>query len=94
MRVLDKGRKNVEILKQLQYRPMKIEHMIAMVYCGTKELLRRVPMDKIRQFETEYIELLELQYKETLDSLRNGDLTDDIEQILRKTAAEVANRFF
>jgi F-type H+-transporting ATPase subunit alpha len=94
MRVLDKGRKNVEILKQLQYRPMRVEHIIAMVYCGTKELLRRVPMGKIRQFETEYIELLELQFKETLDSLRRGDITDDIEQILRKAAAEVANRFF
>ena len=93
MRVLDKGRKNVEILKQLQYRPMKVEHMIAMVYCGTKELLRKVPMDKIRHFETEFIELLELQHKETLDALRRGVLTDEIEQILRKSADEVANRF-
>lgn len=93
MRVLDKGRKNVEILKQLQYRPMKVEHMIAMVFCGTKELLRRVPMDKIRHFETEFIELLELQHKETLDDLRRGVLTDEIEQILRKSADEIANRF-
>ncbi len=94
LRVLDKGRKNVEILKQGQYKPMKVEHMIAVIYCGTKELLRRVPTDKIRQFETEFIELMEMQYKEILERLKKGDLTDEMEQVIRKAAAEVAARFF
>lgn len=94
LRVLDKGRKNVEILKQGQYKPMKVEHMIAVIYCGTKELLRSVPMNKIRQFETEFIELMEMQYKDTLVALNKGELSYDMEQIIRKAAAEVANRFF
>jgi len=94
LRVLDKGRKNVEILKQGQYKPMKVEHMIAVIYCGTKELLRRVPTDKIRQFETEFIELMEMQYKEILERLKKGELTDEMEQVIRKAAAEVAARFF
>lgn len=94
LRVLDKGRKNVEILKQGQYKPMKVEHMIAVIYCGTKELLRRVPTDKIRQFESEFIELMEMQYKEILERLKKGDLTDEMEQVIRKAAAEVAARFF
>ena len=93
LRVLDKGRKNVEILKQGQYQPMRVEHMIAIIYCGTKELLRKVPIDKLKDFEAGFIELLELQYKPTLDSLREGVLTDEVEKILRNAAVEVGNRF-
>ena len=93
LRVLDKGRKNVEILKQGQYRPVRLEHMIAVIYCGTKELLRKVPVDKIRQFENEFIELMEVQYKPALESLRRGELNEDIEKILRQAADEVGNRF-
>lgn len=93
LRVLDKGRKNVEILKQGQYRPMKLEHMIAIIYCGTKELLRKVPVGNIRQFENEFIELMEVQYKSALEALRMGELNEDIEKILRQAADEVGNRF-
>ena len=93
VRVLDKGRKNVEILKQGQFKPMKLEHMISVIYCGTKELLRKVPMDKIRRFETEFIDLLEIQYKSTLETLRQGELNSEVEENLRKAASEIANRF-
>lgn len=93
LRVLDKGRKNVEILKQGQYQPMRLEHMIAVIYCGTKELLRKVPFDKLKDFEVGFIELLELQYKPSLESLREGVLTEEIEQNLKKAAVEVGNRF-
>jgi F-type H+-transporting ATPase subunit alpha len=94
LRVLDKGRKNVEILKQPQYKPMKLEHMIAVIYCGTKELLRRVPLERIKQFEEEYIELLEIQHRDILDELQQGNFSEDIEQIIKKAAVEVASRFF
>ena len=93
MRVLDKGRKNVEILKQGQYAPVKIEHQIAVIYCGVKELLRNVPVNKVKAFEADFIELMEMQYKETLEALRKGSLTDKETQAIEKAAAEVAERF-
>ena len=93
MRVLDKGRKNVEILKQGQYNPMKIEHQIAIIYCGAKELLRLVPIDKVKEFETDFLEIMEMQHRQTLDTLQEGQLTEEAEEILRKVAAEVAAKY-
>jgi F-type H+-transporting ATPase subunit alpha len=93
MRVLDKGRKNVEILKQPQYAPMKVEHQIAIIYCGVKELLRDIPVDKVRIFEHDFLELMEMQYRNVLDQLREGLLTDNETQIIEKVAAEVASRY-
>jgi F-type H+-transporting ATPase subunit alpha len=90
---LDKGRKNVEILKQGQYTPMKVEHQIAIIYCGVKELLREVPIEKVKAFEHDFIELMEMQYRPVLDQLQKGLLTDNETQTIEKVAAEVAERF-
>jgi F-type H+-transporting ATPase subunit alpha len=92
-RVLDKGRKNVEILKQPQYSPMKIEHQIAIIYCGVKELLRDVPVEKVKAFERDFLELMEMQYRPVLDQLKAGVLTDKEIQAIEKAATEVAERF-
>lgn len=93
LRVLDKGRKNVELLKQGQYQPVKLEHMIAAIYCGTHELLRKIPVNKVKSFEAELIELLELKHKEVLDLLKEGILTDDVEKVLQQAAAEVSAKY-
>lgn len=93
MRVLDKGRKNVEILKQHQYAPMKVEHQIAIIYCGVKELLRDVPVDKVRSFERDFLELMEMQYRSVLDQLKAGVLSDNETSVIEKVAAEVAERY-
>ncbi len=93
MRVLDKGRKNVEILKQQQYAPMKVEHQIAIIYCGAKELLRDVPVEKVKAFERDFLELMEMQYRSTLDQLKAGILTDKETQAIEKAASEVAERY-
>ena len=93
MRVLDKGRKNVEILKQQQYAPMKIEHQIAIIYCGVKELLREVPVEKVRAFERDFLELMEMQYRSVLDQIKSGVLTDNETSVIEKVAAEVAERY-
>ena len=93
MRILDKGRKNVEILKQGQYAPMKIEHQVAIIYCGAKELLRSVPVDKVKVFEKDFLELMEMQYRSTLDELREGNMTDAGIAAIEKAAAEVSERF-
>ncbi|MFW5831622.1 MAG: F0F1 ATP synthase subunit alpha [Prolixibacteraceae bacterium] len=93
MRVLNKGRKNVEILKQDQYSPMKIEHQVAIIYCGTKELLRNVPIDKIKKFEAEYLEIMEIEHRNVLDTLRDGNLTGEAEETMRKVAAKIAAKY-
>ena len=93
MRVLDKGRKNVEILKQQQYAPMKIEHQIAIIYCGVKELLRDIPVEKVKAFERDFLELLEMQYRTVLDQLKAGVLSDSETTVIEKVAAEVAERY-
>jgi len=93
MRILDKGRKNVEILKQGQYSPYAIEQQIAIVYCGSKELLRDVPAEKIKAFEADFLEILQLQHRALLDDLKVGQLTETIEETLRKVAADVAVRY-
>ncbi len=93
MRVLNKGRKNVEILKQPQYAPFKIEHQVAIIYCGVKELLRDVPVEKVKDFERDFLELMEMQYRGVLDQLRSGILSDNETAVIEKVAAEIAERY-
>jgi F-type H+-transporting ATPase subunit alpha len=93
MAVIDKGRKNVEILKQNQYSPMPVEKQIAIIYCGTKGLLAELPVEKIKEFETEFLEFLELKHKKTLAALAEGKLTDEITGILEETAREIIEKF-
>ena len=93
MRVLNKGRKNVEILKQPQYAPFKIEHQVAIIYCGVKELMRDIPVEKVRMFERDFLELMEMQYRNVLDQLKLGILTDEETKAIEKAASEVAERY-
>jgi len=93
MRVLNKGRKNVEILKQPQYAPFKIEHQVAIIYCGVKELMRDIPVEKVRMFERDFLELMEMQYRNVLDKLKLGILTDEETKAIEKAASEVAERY-
>lgn len=90
--VLDKGIKNVEILKQQQYSPMPVERQIAIIYCGTKGLLANVATTQVALFEKKMLERLELKHKTTvLEELRKGNLTKEITDILDAEAKEVAN---
>ena len=90
---LEKGIRNVEILKQLQYSPLPVEKQIAIIYCGTKGLLRDVPVKRVKEFENEYLALLEAQHKTTLDSLRKGIIDDNVTSVLEKTAAELTPKY-
>jgi F-type H+/Na+-transporting ATPase subunit alpha len=91
--VIDKGAKNVEILKQKQYSPIPVEKQIAIIYCGTKALLKDVPLKNIKEFEADYIEYLELKHKDTLKQLREGQLNDEITKVLEKVALEISAKF-
>jgi len=91
--ILNKGAKNVEILKQGQFVPVPIEKQVAIIYCGTMGLLKDVPINKVKSFENDFIELLELKHRDTLDSLRDGILNDDITKILEKVAADLVIKY-
>lgn len=93
MAVLDKGRKNVQLLKQPQYKPMPVEHQVALIYCGTKGLLRDIPVDKIGEFEHDFIEHLSLQHKDILAGIAQGRMDDEIEKKLREVAEDLCLRF-
>jgi F-type H+-transporting ATPase subunit alpha len=92
MAILDKGRKNVEILKQNQYSPLSVEKQIAIIYCGTKGLLKELPLEKVKQFEEEFLELMELKHKKTLSELAKGKLTDEITNTLEEAAREIVEK--
>lgn len=93
MAVLDKGRKNVEILKQDQYSPMPVEKQVAIIYCGTKGLLGKVPEDRVKEFETEFLDFLELKHKDVLTDLAKGKLSEIITDTLGKVATEIAEKY-
>lgn len=91
--VLDKGARNVEILKQGQYSPVPVEKQVAMIYCGTKGLLRNVPVNKVKEFEAEYLNQLEIRYKSTLDAIRAGKIDNDITNVLEAVAKEISSKY-
>ena len=91
--VLDKGSKNVEILKQAQYSPMAVEKQIAIIYCGTQGLLSDIPLEKVKEFETEFLEYMELRHKDVLAALAQGKLSDDITGTIGDVAKEIVEKF-
>lgn len=93
MAVLNKGARNVEILKQGQYSPLNVEKQIAIIYCGTKGLLNQVSIEKINQFETEFLEHVETTAPQIFDNLKAGEWNTEIETKLGQLAAEVLERF-
>ncbi len=93
MAVLNKGSRNVEILKQNQYSPMKVENQIAIIYSGTRGLLNDIPLVKIRQYELAFLNHLESTKPDLLEDLKNGLWNNDLINQLEQAASEVAERF-
>ncbi len=91
--VLDKGARNVEILKQREGDPYPVEKQIAIIYAGVKGLMQPVPVAKIKEFEKDYLTVLEANHADTLVALKAGKYTDEIEAVLTKTAKDVAAKF-
>jgi F-type H+-transporting ATPase subunit alpha len=91
--ILNKGAKNVEILKQGQYSPMKVANQVAIIYCGTQGLLRNVPVEKVKEFENEFHEALELRYPDLLEKLAGGVIDDEVTAILKELAADLSSKY-
>jgi F-type H+-transporting ATPase subunit alpha len=92
--VIDKGQKNAELLVQPQYAPVPVEKQVAILYCGTNGLLKDVPKDKVHEFESEFLQVLEMQYNDSvLNVLKTGVINNDVTAIIEKVAAEVSSRY-
>ena len=75
--VIDKGKRNVEILKQPQYSPVTVEKQVAIIYLGSKGLLRNIAVEKVRDFESDFLSALEAKHPEVLAEFKKGGLSDD-----------------
>ncbi|PKV48821.1 ATP synthase F1 subcomplex alpha subunit [Aquimarina sp. MAR_2010_214] len=93
LNVIEKGKRNVEILKQAQNDPYTVEDQIAIIYAGSKNLLRDVPVNKIKEFESDYIEYLNAKHRDTLDTLKAGKLTDEVIDVLMAACKEISAKY-
>jgi F-type H+-transporting ATPase subunit alpha len=87
---IDKGRKNSQLLIQKQYQPMPVEEQIAILYCGTHGLLRDIPVEKTREFEEAFLDLLRTLHRDdVLTPLSQGKIDDNISSIIEETASSI-----
>ena len=93
MNVIEKGKRNVEILKQAQNDPLAVEDQVAIIYAGSKDLLRSVPVESVKEFEKDYLVYLRAKHEDVLETLKAGKLTDEVTDTLEKAAKEVAAKF-
>ncbi len=91
--VLDKGARNVEILKQAQYSPMSVEEQIAIIFCGTRGLLMDIPVSRVKDFELEYLHYLKIHHSDALQTLQQGILTDEVTKLMEKTAKDLTKKY-
>ena len=93
LNVIEKGRRNVEILKQAQNDPYTVEEQVAIIYAGSKNLLRNVPVEKVKKFETAFLTTLKKKHKKTLAELKTGKLSDNALDTLNAAAQETSKAF-
>ncbi|MBI1183834.1 F0F1 ATP synthase subunit alpha [bacterium] len=91
--ILDKGARNVEVLKQNQFSPVSVEKQVAIIYAGTKGLLKNVPLNKVKDFEAELVNHLEMNHQNILDAFRAGKLDSDHLATLEKVCAELSAKY-
>jgi F-type H+-transporting ATPase subunit alpha len=91
--VLEKGRRNVEILKQGQFEPYTVEDQTAIIFAGTQGLLRKVPVDRVKDFEKEYLDFLKTKHANILESLSKGVYTDAEVKVLTEVAKSISSGY-
>ena len=93
LNIINKGKRNVEILKQAQNDPFTVEDQVAIIYAGSKNLLRDVPVEKVKEFERDYLEFLKAKHSDTLAALKAGKLTDQITDTLEAVAKDLSAKY-
>ncbi len=91
--VLDKGERNVEILKQDLNSPMRVEDQIAIIYCGVEGLLKDVPVNRVKDFEVAYLDYLRSKHADTMEELKNGKYGDEQKGVLSAAAKEMTAQY-
>jgi F-type H+-transporting ATPase subunit alpha len=92
LNVLDKGAKNVEILKQNENSPLSTEEQIAIIFCGTMGLLKNIPLEKVKVFEVQYLENLKANHSELLGKIAGGEFNDNTAEVLTNVASSIATK--
>jgi F-type H+-transporting ATPase subunit alpha len=90
---IERGRRNQEILKQPQYSPVPVEKQVAIIWASIKGMLDKVPLDRVKAFEREYLEVLASKHPETLQGIKSGKIDDPITDVLKAVATEVASNY-
>jgi F-type H+-transporting ATPase subunit alpha len=90
---IERGRRNLEILKQAQYSPIPVEQQVAMIYISTNGYMDKVPVKEVKSFESDFLNYLKASHKDTLESLRSGKIDDNITGVLKKVALDLAKKF-
>jgi F-type H+-transporting ATPase subunit alpha len=93
LNVIEKGKRNVEILKQAQNDPFTVEDQVAIIFAGSKNLLKKVPVNKVKEFERKYIDFLNAKHKKTMETIKSGKLTEDVISVLTKAADELSSTY-
>ncbi|MEI7487999.1 MAG: F0F1 ATP synthase subunit alpha [Chryseobacterium sp.] len=91
--VISKGERNVELLKQPVNSPLPVDSQVAMIYAGTENLMRNVPIKKVKEFQIEYIEFLRSKHPETMAALKAGKIDDSITGVLKQAANDLASKY-
>jgi F-type H+-transporting ATPase subunit alpha len=90
---IERGRRNTEVLKQPQYQPVPVEEQVAMILASTKGYIDRVPVNKVKAFEKEFIDLMKAQNSQVLDNFRVGKFEDADVDVVKKVATELAAKY-
>jgi F-type H+/Na+-transporting ATPase subunit alpha len=90
---IERGRRNVEVLKQPQYQPVPVEEQVAMILASTKGYIDKVPVNKVKEFEIEFIGLLRAQYNTVLENFRVGKFEDADADTVKKVALDLASKY-
>ncbi len=93
LNVIEKGKRNVEILKQSENDPYTVEDQIAVIYAGSKNLMRNVPVEKVKEFERDYLEMLNAKHRDTLNDLKAGKLTDEAIDVMTSVANDLSAKY-
>jgi F-type H+-transporting ATPase subunit alpha len=93
LNVINKGKRNVEILKQAQNDPFAVEDQVAIIYAGSKNLLKDVPVNKVKEFQRDYLEFLNAKHRDVLDLLKAGKLTDEVTDTLTKVCKDMSEKY-
>jgi F-type H+/Na+-transporting ATPase subunit alpha len=90
---IERGRRNLEVLKQPQYSPVSVEEQVAIIYCCTNGLLDEVPVPEVREFEKQFLATMRSSHPEALGALKAGKLDDSAINAIKQTAKDLSARY-